>query len=217
MRARTWTALPVAVLAVVASSAACGDDGGGEAASTTTAVTAAPAGSTTTAAPTTPSVTDVFPTVSLPCQPLPTPATPLTSPATAGSVLLADVQRRGDRCVDHVVFSFTTKTADPPGYRVEYGTPPFAADGSGDVVPVRGEGFVVVRLEPAYGYDFENGRPTYTGPRRIAAEGANHVTEIVQTGDFEGVVTWVIGLDEKRPFAVQATGTPRPQLVVTVG
>ena len=39
---------------------------------------------------------------------------------------------------------------------------------------------------------------------------------IVETGDFEGVLTWVIGLDAKRPFSVQATGTPRHQLVVTI-
>jgi hypothetical protein len=42
------------------------------------------------------------------------------------------------------------------------------------------------------------------------------VKAIVETGDFEGVLTWVIGLDGKRPFSVQATGTPRHQLVVTI-
>jgi hypothetical protein len=44
----------------------------------------------------------------------------------------------------------------------------------------------------------------------------NHVKAIDEIGDFEGVLTWVIGMDSKRPFSVQATGTPRHQLVVTI-
>ena len=40
--------------------------------------------------------------------------------------------------------------------------------------------------------------------------GAQHVRRSSQTGDFEGVLNWVIGLDQQRPFAVTATGTPTP-------
>src|SRR5438105_178486 len=72
--------------------------------------TVAPVGTTVapTSAPTSaPHPTDVFPTESLPCQPLPTPSTPVTSPAPAQSVYLTAVDRRGDRCVDHVIFSFS--------------------------------------------------------------------------------------------------------------
>jgi hypothetical protein len=123
------------------------------------------------------------------------------------------VQRVGDNCVDHVVFSVTSKSGNPPGYRITYGTPPFTQDASGAPVAVRGNAFVVVRVQPAYGYDFENGRATYTGPKRIAPGDANHVTEIVETGDFEGVLTWVIGLDAKRPFTVEATSD---QLAVSI-
>jgi hypothetical protein len=39
----------------------------------------------------------------------------------------------------------------------------------------------------------------------------------VKAGDFEGVVTWIIGLSSKRGMSVQATGKPQTQLVVTVG
>jgi hypothetical protein len=144
------------------------------------------------------------------------PATPVKSPAPARAVLLTKVQRLGDRCVDHVVFSFTSKTGDPPGYSITYGTPPFTKDASGEPVTVKGSAFVVVKVSPGYGYDFENGVATYTGPKQITPTGANHVKEIVETGDFEGVLTWVIGLDSKRPFTVQATGKPQTQLVVTV-
>lgn len=176
----------------------------------TAAVTSAPAQSTT-------SVTEVFPTITLPCQPIPIPKTPVTSPAPANSVLLTRLDFTGDKCVDHVVFGFTSKGTGPPGYSITYGTPPFSQDGSGAPVAVKGSAFVVVTIPKAYGFDFETGKTTYTGSKRITPPAsANHVKEIVETGDFEGVVNWVIGLDAKRAFSVQATGSPQTQLVVTI-
>ena len=55
--------------------------------------------------------------------------------------------------------------------------------------------------------------PTYTGPRRVTAAGTRFIREVVKTGDFENTVTWVIGLDEKRPYRVMSSGT---QIVVDV-
>ncbi|HEY5076542.1 MAG TPA: hypothetical protein VIJ48_03475 [Acidimicrobiia bacterium] len=126
------------------------------------------------------------------------------------------MQELGDKCVDHVIFDFTGKGTDPPGYSVTYGTPPFVSDGSGAPVAVAGNAFVVVKVKPGYGYDFETGTQSYKGPKSVPVGPANHVRAIVETGDFEGVLTWVIGLDAKRPFSVEATGTPRHQLVVTL-
>jgi hypothetical protein len=162
------------------------------------------------------STTQVLSTTSLPCQPIPVPTAPVTSPTAADAVMLTKVQVLGDSCVDHVVFDFDGKGSAPPGYTVTYGSPPFTADGSGATVPVAGNAFVVVKVQPGYGYDFEAGKPTYTGPKSVPGGSSNHVQEIVETGDFEGVLTWVIGLDAKRPFSVQATGTPNHQLVVTI-
>jgi len=171
---------------------------------------------TTVVAPDATTSTLPFTTTSLPCQPVPMPNTPVSNPSPSKAVLLTAVRERSDGCVDHVIFDFKGKSPDAPGYTLTYGTPPFVQDGSGAPVPVAGSAFIVVRLSPAYGYDFETGVQTYNGARRIAATGANHVTEVVETGDFEAVVTWVIGLDTKRPFTVEATGTPAHQLVVTV-
>ncbi len=204
-----------AACCVVCSLASCGGDNKDTKSTTTVDVNA----STTTVdssatSSSTPVVTDVFPTEPLPCQSVPVPATPVTSPAPSGSVLLTKVERKGDSCVDHVVFEFTSKGSDPPAYSITYGKPPFVQDGSGKPVTVSGSAFIVVKVSPGYGYDFETGTPTYTGPKRITPA-ANHVKEIVETGDFEGVLTWVIGLDSKRPFTVQATGKPQTQLVVT--
>src|SRR5262245_55496195 len=172
-----------------------------------TTPTSAPAGVTTT---------PDLPTTSLPCQPIPIPATPVTSPATTTASLLTNVKEVGDNCVDHVVFDFVTKGTGLPGYTITYADPPFTSDGSGEPVDVPGKAFVSVRIEPGYGYDFQNGKPTYLGSKSIRVTDANHVSSIVETGDFEGVLNWVIGLDSKRSFSVEATAMPRRQLVITI-
>ena len=180
----------------------------------TTVATVAPDSSSV--APTASTTTVELSTVPLPCQPIPIPTTPVAGPPTTHAALLTNVTELGDHCVDHVVFDFTGAGADLPGYSVTYGSPPFVADASGAAVSVAGNAFVVVKVNPGYGYDFETGRPTYTGPKSVPVAHANHVRAIVETGDFEGVLTWIVGLDAKRPFSVQATGTPHKQLVVTI-
>ena len=163
-----------------------------------------------------PTTTVNLPTTSLPCATIPVPGAAVTSPEPGGDSYLTKVERQGDACRDHVVFDFAPKSTDAPGYEVSYGTPPFEADGSGDVVPVAGNAFVVVKIQPGYTFDFDTSKKTYTGPNRITPTGANHVQEMALVSDFEGALTWVIGLDVKRPFTVQATGEPTPQLVVTI-
>jgi hypothetical protein len=189
--------------------AACGGSSSVTTSPTTSSVpsTSAPTGETTTAE---------LPTTSLPCQPIPIPATPVKSPANSTASLLTKVSRVGDNCVDHVVFDFVTNGPGLPGYTITYANPPFTSDGSGAPVDVPGKAFVSVRIEPGYGYDYVNGKPTYTGSKSIRVADGNHVQSIVETGDFEGVLNWVIGLDSKRPFSVEATATPRRQLVVTI-
>ena len=96
---------------------------------------------------------------------------------------------------DRVVFQFRDHL---PGYRVEYVAPPLKEDGSGNVVQVKGNAFVVVRMEPASGFDLTTGEGVmvYKGPKRIdgAAAGTSIVREVVRTGDFEAVLSWAVGL-----------------------
>jgi hypothetical protein len=184
---------------------------------TTSASSTTVAGETpSSSAASTTTVTEVFPTISsLPCQTIPIPATPVKSVAPGAEVYLTKVDEQGDRCVDHVIFSFTSTQSGPPAYTITYGTPPFVQDGSGKPVSVKGNAFIVVKVQPGYGFDFVANKPTYTGSKSIMPT-ANHVQSIVETGDFEGVLTWVIGMDSKRPFSVEATGKPQTQLAVTV-
>jgi hypothetical protein len=135
-------------------------------------------------------------------------------------MLLTGVTAAGERCADRIAFDFREDRSEAPGYRVEYRPAEDAQmeDGSGNHVAVDGSAFLVVRLEPAATADLsgEDVKMTYTGPRRVGAEGAKHVREVVKIGDFEGVVTWTIGLDERRPFRVVTSGSP-PRLVVEIG
>jgi len=198
--------------------ASCGSSKKHASSSTTTTVkpsASAPGSSTASSTPT--AVTDVFPTTPLPCQPIPFPTTPVVSPSPSSSVSLTKIDVLADQhCVDHVVFSFTSNGPNPPGYTITYATPPFVADASGAPVAVTGKAFISVRISPGYGFDPESGAVTYKGSANITPATAYHVRNVVRTGDNEGVMTWVIGLDSKRPFVVQATGKPQTQLVVTI-
>ena len=107
---------------------------------------------------------------------------------------------------DRVVFQFRNGL---PGYRVEYAEPPLREDGSGDVVDLDGNAFVVVRMEPASGFDLSvpEGELIYTGPRRLPGAGES-VQEVVRTGDFEALLTWAVGLEARVPYRVLTLEEP---------
>lgn len=115
---------------------------------------------------------------------------------------------------DRVVFQFRNAV---PGYRVEYVDPPLHEDGSGNEIAVDGSAFVVVRMEPASGFDLSvpEGELVYKGPRRLsgAEAGTSVVREVVRTGDFEAVLTWAVGLSDRVDFRVTKLEGP-PRLVV---
>lgn len=138
--------------------------------------------------------------------------TAVTAPAQAKTALLAAIRIARHEGYDRVVFQFANGL---PGYRISYVRPPFREDGSGKPVPVDGSAFVLVRMEPASGYDLAKDRLVYQGPRRIsgAAHGTSIVREAARTGDFESVLGWVVGLEGQVDFRVVRLHDP-PRLVV---
>ena len=75
----------------------------------------------------------------------------VTGEATSSeTALLERVAVGSHEGYDRVVFQFRDGL---PGYRVEYAEPPLHEDGSGNVVELDGNAFVVVRMEPASGFD----------------------------------------------------------------
>jgi hypothetical protein len=141
---------------------------------------------------------------------------PVQQTATADTAYLTGVSVARADCADRVTFTFARNV---PGYGIEYRPADEAQteDASGRHIPVAGKAYLVVRLAGAQtaraNADGSLTR-TYTGPRRVTGRNAHHAREAVQTGDFESVVTWAIGLDGKRPFAVSTSGR---SLVVDVG
>jgi hypothetical protein len=115
---------------------------------------------------------------------------------------------------DRVVFQFRNGL---PGYRVEYVSGPLKEDGSGKPVTVQGNAFVVVRMEPASGFDLNTGEGVlvYKGPKQIdgSSAGTSVVRQLVRTGDFEAVLSWAIGLSDKVDFRV-TTATSPDRLIV---
>jgi hypothetical protein len=129
------------------------------------------------------------------------------------TMYLTDVSFASVKCAKTVVFDF--EPALLPGDRVSYEPAETAKveDASGNPIEIAGDAFLVVKLMPAMTakIDGDQVTKTYTGPNRLPGSGP--IREVVKTGDFEGVVTWVIGLDRKRPFLT--TGT-KGQLFVDI-
>jgi len=72
-------------------------------------------------------------------------------------------------------------------------------------------------MEPASGFDLTTGEGVmvYKGPRRFegSAAGTAVVRELVRTGDFEAVLSWAIGLEQKVDFRVTTAASPSRLIV----
>lgn len=135
---------------------------------------------------------------------------------TGETALLQTAGMSGHATYDRIVFTFKNAL---PGYQVGYVHKPVVEDGSGAKVALDGTAALSIRMEPASGFDVSTGDGVmvYKGPKRIgaAATGTTGIKELVRTGDFEAVLTWVAGLPEELPFAVSTDESP-PRLIVDV-
>jgi hypothetical protein len=169
----------------------------------------AAAPSTTSTSPTTTSTSPPSMQTVPDCMPSPSASTsPQKSSANANreTMYLESVTTGADECTAKVLFGFEEQ-APGPGFEVSYQPADTAKieDASGNPIEIDGDAFLVVKLNPAMTakIDGDQVTKTYNGPRRIS--GSDPITEVVKTGDFEGVVTWVIGLDSKRSFTTNAS------------
>jgi hypothetical protein len=127
------------------------------------------------------------------------------------TALLTAVRAAGHEGYDRVVFEFANTL---PGYDVRYVQRPVVEDASGRNVAVEGASVVRVRMENALDADLtkEDAPSTYTGPRRFSP-GTPEVAELVRSGGFEGVLTWVAGVRDRVDFKVSTLQSP-PRVVV---
>jgi hypothetical protein len=110
---------------------------------------------------------------------------------------------------DRIVFDFLNHV---PAWDAAYVAKPVVADGSGQPVPLAGDVALQVHLRGATQIFATPAAPQgyidlYPGPDRIAPA-LPQVVELVQTGDFEGVLTWSIGTRAQVPFRISMLDTP---------
>lgn len=127
-----------------------------------------------------------------------------TTPAVAAqqTSTLISVRAAHHPDYDRVVFEFTgpVPTQRDVGY-----VPELIGDPSGLPVPVVGDAILQVRMAPARGHD-DNGNVTY-GPTRRTYPLPN-VIQVVNSGDFEGVLTFGIGLAQRTNITVFTLTNP---------
>jgi hypothetical protein len=135
------------------------------------------------------------------------PSAPSAAAATPnGPALLTAIDVQDLGTFDRVTFSFRTSVCidvcDEPVQnpvptirRAEYVDRPILADASGMEVPVAGGAVLQLVLGGASAFDAEGNppQPSYTGPTRIEAN-LPSIIEVVETGDFESVLSFAIGV-----------------------
>ena len=111
---------------------------------------------------------------------------------------------------DRVVFSFDTLV---PGYRIAYVDTSAYHCGSGEPVTVAGDGWLEIEFFPAAAHTDDTWEATI--PEQRISYTLPTLREALSTCDFEGYVTWVLGLDKATPYRVLEVTDPA-RLVVDV-
>jgi hypothetical protein len=208
---RPWSS---AVILAGALAAGCGSPPAATGSTAPASGTAAPAATTTTITIT--STTAV--TGATAAAPSATPATlpcssaPVEGTVTGGSGLarVTEVIPASHEAAGYDRFVIRLSAA-PTSYRViPQGTPDFFEDASGRPVTLEGTAGVAVRLQGVAG------TPAYAGPTDLHP-GLAQLREARQTGSFEGVVSWGLGLARAGCIRVLPPTAAAPsQLVVDI-
>lgn len=127
-----------------------------------------------------------------------------------GNGALADVQVSAEDGSERIMFEFATEfgtfelVEGVPAYEVSYEDSP-AQCGSGEAVEIDGEAMLVVNFPTTYSYDPEEGTALVTEPDLGDVE---HILGVEQSCAFEGVSTWVFGIDSEAGFSVSEESDP---------
>lgn len=108
---------------------------------------------------------------------------------------------------DRVVFEFNGPI---PLFRMEF-VKQLIADGSGLPIVIKGEAKLLLRFEATVAHT-DAGQPT--APLRLTPN-LPVAKEIVSVGDFEGIVTYGVGLTEKRELRLITMANPA-RLVIDI-
>jgi hypothetical protein len=175
-------------------------------------------GATPSAAPGSPSL---LPTVA----PSPSPsvasspaACTLPPPGPLASDTLVNAKLEHGSTGDRLVFTFGTRPPEAiaePTIGIVFAEPPFSMAGSGEPVSVTGDRFLKVRMAGMV-VARPDGAPVYLGDRDLLLLGGT-IPEAVMTDEFEGVVTWIVGLSGTGCPTVVRDSSGGEKLVIELG
>ena len=212
---RTWGPL-ITVTVITVAFSSCSSSGSTNATSSPTlpASTALPATTAPTITTTTPATLPAPTTTSVlsggSTEPVMVPAGSCCNPGP--TVLLTAVAAEHLAGRDRITFTLSAPVAN---YHVRYVPLPVKQDPSDQVVALQGDNAIQISMG-ATGTDQSANPPTktYSGPTRLSVTGGT-VIELVQTGDFEAVSNWAIGVRAKPAFRV-SVGVSPSTLVIEV-
>ncbi|KDN21655.1 AMIN-like domain-containing (lipo)protein [Amycolatopsis rifamycinica] len=105
---------------------------------------------------------------------------------------------------DRVVLDFSGGPAPSVSYRL---VDELTADASGEIVWLTGEFFVQVAVTPAAAHD-DSGAVTYPGPSKFRTRDLRNVMAVAVTGDFEGQVSFGLGVRSRTAVNVFTLTAP---------
>ncbi len=127
--------------------------------------------------------------------------------------ILQEVRTASHAGFDRVTFEFDGLNV--PGYHIEYIDRPVRECGSGHTVPVAGDGWLRVRLDPARAHEFIGERAETTVENRDRSYDYPVLRQLTLICDFEAQVEWVLGVSSPNSFRVLELHEPA-RLVVDV-
>jgi hypothetical protein len=130
--------------------------------------------------------------------------------AATGVATLVAVRAAAHAQFDRIVIEF--EGAATPSYRLEYVDRPVRQCGSGEAVPLAGDAWLSIQLEPAQAHT-EQGEPTVA--ERSRSPRLPNLLELKLICDFEAVVEWVAAVASPQPYRVAALRSPA-RLVVDI-
>jgi hypothetical protein len=202
------------LLALGFAGAGCGADGAQEAGPlpTVPASTATVPTTETTGSETQPDAETIPTTTEKAAPPPPASCSPQVGGEDGVYMNLKDVRVGAHNGFDRIVFEFQEPDPNPAGnggiprYEIRQAKPPFSEDPSDMPIDVEGGAFARIVFQGASGYDFD-GNATYGGPRRLTP-GFGTLAQVVEGGDFEATMTWLLGLSRPTCWQIQELHNP---------
>mgnify|MGYP000611778334 CR=1 FL=1 len=121
------------------------------------------------------------------------------------SAIFGESIRTGSHpCFERVVIEFGGP-GEFPGWGVEYVTDPVRLGESDEFTEIDGDATLLLRMG-MWMPDMEG--TGYDGPNQFFPANVDHIVELRQTDNFEGINIWAIGLDAEYPFTVTELSSP---------